>query len=412
MPLIPIESTAKPPTHKLWYRFIMFMLRNVVALPPARLVIKLRTKPYRGEIDVPSIFVFNHSSDLDFIATVDMFRPYSRYIISDAVMRKPIMAGIAPLLTDFIFRRKGERADEVMGSVRLSIADGVCVGIAPEGGVTQNGVTAEVRPKTGQLIKECGCGFVTMTIRGMYFNDPTWARNMAHGPIFGEVVGVYTREQTASMTADEINETIARDIRVNHYEWIKEVRIPYDRECRAECMERTLYRCPRCEKDGDMHSKGDDLFCGSCGYRVTVDEYGLFTGDDAVFDNMYDWDMWQTDYMRSKVPEWMADPDKVFLRDEHMRFQVIRDNAPEILDEDVTVEMNAKAITVRGEHTDRTFLLEEIGGISGSVANGFGMSCADGFYQLRSSEPFCNYRHRMARKFILEEHAKADRDNH
>ena len=98
------------PKHVLWYRFFMGFARTFL-LPFVKMFYHIKTKKDKKEKDLPSILVFNHISNYDYLCNVDMFRPYTRYIISDAMLRNKLNAFIFPKVTDFIYRRKGERAD-------------------------------------------------------------------------------------------------------------------------------------------------------------------------------------------------------------------------------------------------------------------------------------------------------------
>ena len=395
------------PKHILWYKFFMFMIRTFV-YPVGRIVLHLKTKKDKGPKPTPCVMLHNHMSNYDFICTLDIFRPYTRYIISDAMLRSKLNAIVFPIATDFIYRRKGDRADDVVESIKVTLDKGISIGLSPEGGVSPNGTTESVRPRTGQMIKDLNCGMVTIALRGGFFIYPTWARNKSKGPMFGEVVGRYTKEDLADKTPDEINEIIYRDIYVNNYEWNRKARIKYERKNRAEWMERVVGICPKCKTVGSMHSEVDDLYCSECGYRLTVDEYGFLQGDDAVYDNLYDWDMWQRGYLMSQRDKWLASPDEIITVDEHMKLNILRNNFPVLLDEDVRVEMTAKEIRVIGEKENLVMPLDEIAGIIGAITDGYGITFKDEYYQFKASHPIWNEKQRFIRKVLRGEPIKRD----
>ena len=390
------------PSHKLWYSSFIWVARRTI-LPVLKLKLHIKTKKDRRPMPVPCIMVYNHISNYDYMCNVDVFRPYIRYIISDAMLRNKLNAFVFPKVTDFIYRRKGERADDAVESVKVTIAEGVCVGIAPEGGVTSNGVTEAIRPRTGVLIKDCNCGLVTIAQHGGYFIYPTWARFKAKGPIYAEVVGRYSKEEISAMTPDEINALIARDIHVNHYEWIKKERIIYKRKNRAEWMERVTGICPKCKSMDSMHSCIDDLYCEKCGHRVTVDEYGLFQGEEAFFDNLYDWDMWQRGYLQDQRQRWLDSPDETIAADDHMQLNILRNNFPVLLEDDVRVEMDTKELRIIGKENNLVMPLREISGIVSAIQDGYGIAFKDEYYQLKAPRPLWNDKMRYVRKIILGE---------
>ena len=396
------EIGVSHPRHILWYRFFMFMAR-LILMPLAKWKYKIRTRTDKKEKPLPCILLYNHVSNYDYICNVDIFHPYIRYIISDAMLRNKLNAIVFPLVTDFIYRRKGERADDTVETVKVTIQDGVNVGIAPEGGVTTNGTTEPVRYRTGILVKDCHCGMITVAMHGGYFIYPTWSHYKAKGPMYAEIVGRYTKEQIEGMTVEEVNDTIFRDIYVNHYEWNREKRIPYERKHRAEWMERVAGICPKCKTIGKMHSCIDDLYCEECGYRVTVDEYGFFQGEEVIHDNLYDWDMWQRKYLVSLRQKWLDSPEDVITSDDHMTFSILRNNFPVLLDDDVRVEMTTKELRVIGEKENMTIPLKDMSGIVGAIEDGFGVTYKDEYYQFKAPHPLWNMKQRYIRKILLGE---------
>ena len=71
----------------------------------------------------------------------------------------------------------------------------------------------------GALAKLAKCNLVTFRIRGAFFVDPNWCNDHKRkGPVSGEIVGVYTPEQLAKMSNDEIEAIIARDLYEDAYE--------------------------------------------------------------------------------------------------------------------------------------------------------------------------------------------------
>ncbi len=390
------------PKHVLWYRFFMGFARTFL-LPFVKMFYHIKTKKDKKEKDLPSILVFNHISNYDYLCNVDMFRPYTRYIISDAMLRNKLNAFVFPKVTDFIYRRKGERADDTVESAKLTIKSGVCVGIAPEGGVTNNGTTEPIRYRTGKLIKECHCGLVTSVVWGGYFLYPTWSRFKAKGPMYGRIVGCYTKEEIEKLSVEEINELIYRDIYFNQYEWNRKARISYKRKCRAEWMERVVSICPKCKTMDAMHSEVDDLYCTKCGYKVTVDEYGFYQGDDVIFDNMYDWDMWQRRYLLSQRQKWLDSPDEIITADDHMTVSTLENNFPVLLDDDVRIEMTAKEIRIIGEKFSKTMALDDMSGVVGAIADGYGIAIGDEYYQIKAYRPIWNEKQRFIRKILRGE---------
>lgn len=373
------EKTS-PPRGTLWYRFIL-RFGKIFVLPFIYRSHNIRVEPYKGKIEDPSLVVFNHSCNYDQFGVIKGVPPYKRYIASDALVRTLGYRLVFLFVNNFIFRRKGERGDNVVRSAKVTIEKGVHVCMAPEGGESLNGVTSPIRPRSGDMVKAMNCGLVTIRLEGGYFIKPSWAMERSTtSPMLGKVVNVYSREEVSRMTAKEINELMYRDLYINQYDWQRKMMIPSDRPNRAEFMEFVLYVCPKCKGIGKLHSKGDFLRC-DCGHTLEVDEYGFFKGEDAEYDNLYDWDVWQRHYLAEQMEVWKQNPEKPFFVDEGMRFEVLKDNKPEVLDESVTLEMSPSCIRVRGGRIDLSFPIEKIRAITVAHRQDTAIIFEDKYYQ-------------------------------
>lgn len=376
-----LKADVSPPRHQWWYRPVL-VLGRIFVFPFVTRKYNIRTERFKGKVPDPSILMFNHVSDFDFMGTLNGFPKYARYVASDALISTRRLRYLMALTSDFIFRRKGQNADNVVESVKASIARGVHVCIAPEGGLSINGTTAHIRARTGQMVKDAGAGMVTFRMEGGYFIRPSWASHRFDGPMFGRVVGVYTKEQMAAMDASEINELIYRDLYVNSYEWQREHMVVYKGKDRAEHMEMVLYLCPKCLKVGGLHSEGDTFCCRECGYSLSVDQYGFFQGDDPVFDNLYDWDVWQREYFASRVDEFKADPERIIFQDRDQVYKGIKDNYPYVIEDDVTLSISVARITIRGKLTDIVIPMEKVGGVSVVSRTDLVIICDDEYYRV------------------------------
>ena len=305
--------------------------------------------------------------------------------------------------TNGIYRRKGENANRVVEDIKKTLEQGINVYMAAEGEESANGVTAPIRKRTGQLVKDMGVDLMLYKLEGGYLIKPKWAETRAKGPMYGRVVAIHKKEELAQMTPDEINDLIAKELHYNVYDWEKEKHIPYDRKDRAEFMEKILYRCPRCESMCKLHSKHHDLFCEECGYRVSVNEYGLFEGEDLRFDNLCDWDLWQRECLRAERPKWEAEPDKIVATDHGCILKEMKGDDTDILDENVTVEMSFNYISIKGDKVDMRMRVKDLEGLA-SVRNGIGVSYEGHYYKVITSEyKTCMMRYRTIRRIIMNE---------
>ena len=389
------DDSTSYPHMTLWYRFILGF-GKVFVLPFLYRKFHVETEKMPGKIKDPSLIVFSHGCNFDQFAVIRGVPPYKRYIASDALVRDKKMRLAFGLVNNFIFRRKGEKGDNVVNSAVVTIQKGIHVAMAPEGGETLNGVTNRPRPRTGEMVKRMNCGLVTFQIVGNYFTKPPWGLTRAKdGKIFGHVVGIYSREDVQKLSEEEINDLIYKDLYINQYEWQKEHMIPYDREGRAEFAEYVLYVCPKCGEIGHLHSKGDTLRC-DCGYSVDVDVYGFFQGEDRVFDNVYDWDVWQRDRIVERLEEWKKEPDKPFFTDGPGEFKYLVDNSPVTLAENATLEMAPNYMRVYADGYEKVFPYDEIRSVSVAHRHDVVIIHENTYYQFTTEIPSSPQKYKTA----------------
>ena len=395
------DDSTSYPHMTLWYKFILGF-GKIFVLPFIYHKFNVNAEKFGKRIKDPSLIVFNHGSDYDQFMVIKGVPEYKRYIASDALIRTKKMRLAFKLVDDFIIRRKGERGDNVVRSAIASIEKGVNVCMAPEGGETYNGCSNRPRPKTGEMVKKMNCGLVTYRLSGMYFKKPPWGRTSAKGaPMFGEPIGMYSREEISKLSEEEINDLIYHDLYINHYEWQREHMIPYDRENRAESQEYVLYVCPKCKEIGHIHTKGNDIFCDHCGYKAEVDVYGFYQGEDLVFDNLYDWDIWQKGYILERMEEWKQHPDEPFFTDVNGRLEYLENNEPVLMGEGLTLTMSPNCIKIFGGDIDMTFPMDEIRAITAAKRRHVVIIFGDKYYEYTTEIPSSPQKYKTA-KYILE----------
>lgn len=390
------DDSTSYPSMTLWYKIVLKVGRHTI-MPIVNRIYNVHTAKFDRKIVDPSLIVYNHGSNYDQLALITGIPQYKRYVASDALVRTKPMRITFKIISDFIYRRKGEKGDNVIRSAKATIEKGIHVCMSAEGGQGLNGCTAPIRPRTGQMVKDLGCGLVTYKLEGMYFTKPPWGVTRSKkGPFFGHLVNIYTRDEISKMTPEEINDLIYKDLYINQYEWQREKKYSYDRENRAEFMEYILYVCPKCQEIGHLHSHGDSFQC-DCGYKMEVDEYGFYNGEDLVYDNLYEWDIWQREWVRDHMETWKQFPDKPFYHDDNGIFQYLDEkNNPVNIEEDVSIEMSPTFIRIYGKETDITFPLTDVRSITVAHRRDIAILVGNKYYQFSPKIPISPQKYKTA----------------
>ena len=276
--------------HKILYKII-----RAIGAP---IVCSLYNYKYESlkKVEGPYLLLANHTTDFD-SAFLGIASPRQTYFVAtENIIRFKFWGKIIMYIFGPIIHYKGMHGIRTTRQMLRQLKKGNCVAMFPEGNRTFNGVSCPIPPVTGQLARSCGATLVTYRIKGGYFMSPRWHKKNRRGRIRGEIAGVYTAEQLKAMTPEEVTKIIERDLYVDAYADQKKDPYPFRGKDMAECLESTLFLCPKCGSIGHLHSKGDRFFC-DCGYEATFDAYGNLNEKDGAVRTVTELDMEQKAYV-------------------------------------------------------------------------------------------------------------------
>ena len=341
--------------------------------------------PYKPKSDT-FILISNHTTMLDPVYEAIAFKEYLRFVASDHLLRMGIWGKYIVHCVNPIPKRRGADSTHTMELMKESLKDGVNVCIHAEGFSSINGETSFVSARTGEMVKESGAGLITYHFIGGYFKDPRWAKYSRRGKFHGSVVNEYTPEDLKKMSVDEINEAIRRDIYVNAYDEQRKNPLKYKGKALAEDLETVLYICPKCKELGKLHSHNNVFEC-ECGYKMTIDEYGFFNGDNLVFDNVLDWDKWQKKCIKENTELWKTFIDKPITVDKEQIFYCVEgDGEKELFSEHCIVSLFADRLFFEDEKSDKTItiMLSDIPKMSLGGAMKISFTAKNNYYEIQS----------------------------
>ena len=240
------------------------------------------------------IVLSNHTTDFDPLFVAASFPRQMYFVGSEHIARwkrayKFLQYAFAPIM-----RYKGTVATSTVMDVLRKVRKGANVCIFAEGVRSWDGVTNPILPSTGKLIQSSGCALVTYKLVGGYFTSPNWSAssNTRRGYMRGAPVSVYTKEQIASMSIEEINEAICKDLYEDAY--ARQISSPkkYRGKRLAESIESLLFICPKCGKIDCFRSQKNTTTCKYCGLSFEYDQFGMLSGN-IPFRTVKDFSDWQ-----------------------------------------------------------------------------------------------------------------------
>ena len=215
-------------------------------------------------VDGPILLIPNHACAWDPLLVATSLRDkHVYYVASEHLFRLGLVSNVIDYLVALIPRRKASTGMDTVKACLRHLKAGHSVCLFAEGEQCWAGQNNPIFPATGKLAKSSGATLVTYRLEGAYLSLPRWGKGIRRGRVYGHPVGIYPPEELQTMTAQEVNDLITRDIREDAWERQRQDPVPYRGKNRAEGMERAVFLCPRCRRIGTLRTKGNRIFC-SC----------------------------------------------------------------------------------------------------------------------------------------------------
>ena len=276
---------------KVW-RFLHPIVRFVL-----RIILNCRIRPEKHE--GPYLVLCNHTMDWDPLIAGAGFSDQMYFVTSEHLMRQGFISKLLNWLQAPITRQKGGNAAGTVKAILRHLKAGYNVCFFPEGNRCWDGVTRPFPASTGKLVRSCGCRLITYRISGGYFASPRWTGSkLRRGKVDGKVVGSYSPEELRAMSAEEINELIARDIYEDAYATQEKEPVKFKGTKLAQHLESLLFSCPKCGAMHRMKSRGNSFSCLECGMKTEFTPSGYFEGGELPFRTVLQWNLWQEERIK------------------------------------------------------------------------------------------------------------------
>ena len=246
--------------------------------------------------DEPCIILMNHSAflDLEILTSVLYPRPINIVASNDAFFGKDwLMRHIGCIPTKKYVHDLG-----LVRDIKYSIETlKTSVAIFPEAGYSMDGAATAIGESMGKMAKLLNVPIVMIKAEGVYLRDPLYNNLQIRKKVNTSATVKYllSPDDIKSMTSDEINEIVQREFTFDYFTWQKENKVVIDEPFRADYLNRVLFKCPHCMKEGNMEGRGIRIRCKECGVSYTLDELGYLKNDDGEtkFDHIPTWYAWQ-----------------------------------------------------------------------------------------------------------------------
>lgn len=228
------------------------------------------------DVEGPYLLLPNHNLELDPMVVGVAAKKHLYFVASEHLSRKGFVTKLLNYFLKPIYHQKGRAGAHTVKEILKTLRSGTSVCLFPEGNRSFNGQSLAIPSATGKMAKRSGAKLVTYRFEGHYLTQPRWATTLRKGKLRGRLVHVYTPEELAAMTDQEVNDAIVRDLWEDAYETQATEMVPFKGKHLALGMESTVFACPACRQIGTLKTDDTSLTC-TCGFHADYDVYGYLT---------------------------------------------------------------------------------------------------------------------------------------
>ena len=176
----------------------------------------------------------------------------------------------------------------------------------PEASYSFDGTATPLPRKMGVLLKKLGVPVVTVITQGAFARDPLYnCLQKRKVQVRADVTCLLTAEEVRSKSVAELDAMLDQAFGFDNFAWQRDNQIVIDEPFRADGLNRILYRCPHCGKEGKTEGKGIHLTCHNCGKVYELTELGELQALDGqpAFTHIPNWYTWQRGQVRNSLEE-------------------------------------------------------------------------------------------------------------
>ncbi len=253
----------------------------------------------------PCLILMNHSSfiDLKIAATVLYPRPFNIVCTSDGFVGKNwLMRAIGCIPTKKFVTDLTLVRDMMFAVKKLKCS----VLMYPEASYSFDGTATPLPDSLGKCLKMLGVPVVMIRTYGAFARDPLYNNlKLRKVDVSADMEYLLSPEDIAGKSVEELNAVLTKEFSFDNFRWQQENNVRIAEAFRADYLNRVLYKCPCCGREGKMLGKGTGLSCESCGKKYELTELGYMeaTEGDTEFSHIPDWYRWERECVRKELEE-------------------------------------------------------------------------------------------------------------
>ena len=253
----------------------------------------------------PAMFLMNHSSfiDLKIASTILYPRLFNIVCTSDGFVGKAWLMRHLGCIPARKFIADVPMVQDMMYAVKKLKSS---VLLYPEASYSFDGTATPLPSSLGKCLKMLGVPVVMIKTEGAFARDPLYNMlQLRNVKVSASMEYLLSPEDLKSMTVDEINAVLREQFTFDNFRRQLQDNVRITEPFRADGLNRVLYKCPCCGREGFMEGKGISLKCTSCGAEWELTELGQLeaVSGEGVFSHVPDWYAWERECVRKEIEE-------------------------------------------------------------------------------------------------------------
>jgi 1-acyl-sn-glycerol-3-phosphate acyltransferase len=299
---MPRASHKKPIKPNIFFRTLIRVL-SAKDLIPIKFTHVKKDMERAGE--GPYLILMNHSCFLDMEIASAVLYPMAYGIVAtsdgfvgkDWLMRQIGCIPTQKFVSDLQLVRD---MDYMLKKKKTSVL------MFPEAGYSLDGRATVLPRKMGGLLKLLKVPVLSIHVDGAFLRTPLYNElKNRKVPVSAELKCLLTPEEIREKSVEELDAILDETFTFDHFDWQKENGIQITAPDRANGLERVLYKCPHCQKEGELRGEGEHLTCRACGKTWRLTELGEMqaTEGETEISHIPDWFAWERDCVRHELEE-------------------------------------------------------------------------------------------------------------
>ena len=250
----------------------------------------------------PALFLMNHSSfiDLKIAATILYPRPFNIVCTEDGFIGKKWLLrhlGCIPtkkFVTDY----------HLFNDMKYVVEKGSSILMYPEASYSFDGTATTLPSSLGRCIKLLNIPVVMIKTYGAFARDPLYNNlQLRQVDVSCDMTYLLSKEDIEEKSIEEINDILKEQFTFDNWKWQLDNNVIINEHFRADYLNRVLYKCPHCDKEGKMVGKGIHLECQECGAKWELLENGQLKclNKEDKFTHVPDWYKWERECVKEEI---------------------------------------------------------------------------------------------------------------